>query len=212
MNWHQWIDQQLPYTQIKRGGATVWPKGAGGLIGDSLGPIMHIHDDASEIFYFVSGRCRLEIGDSEEIFEAGDFVLVPPLVPHNLWNAGDDDLLVFWLVAPNFINNKWRTDNFPPGANSLRAIRGRVQAGEQLPSDDKISSRLLTLHDGKRHSGRTGAAQEAILYVVEGTATIQVGKLSGTLTAHDFVGVPVGTDYAVSGTASVILFQMPGGA
>src|SRR5690242_17329669 len=129
MDWQQWIEQQLPYTEIKRGGATVWAVGASGLIGDSLGPILHIHDGASEIFYFVSGRCRMEVGDSEEIFEAGDFVLVPPLVPHNLWNGGDDDMLVFWLVAPNFINNKWRTDNFPPGAMSLQAIRTHVQPG-----------------------------------------------------------------------------------
>lgn len=68
---------------------------ARGLIGDTLGPIMHAHHQASEIFYFISGRCRLEVGNGEELFEPGDFVLVPPLLSHNLWNAGNDDLLVF---------------------------------------------------------------------------------------------------------------------
>ncbi len=212
MDWQQWIDQQLPFTQIKRGGATVWPKGGNGLLDDSLGPIMHIHDDASEIFYFVAGRCRLEIGDSEEFFEAGDFVLVPPLVPHNLWNAGDDDLLVFWLVAPNFFNNKWRTDNFPAGAMQMRAIRGHVAAGSELPSDELIASHLVTLNDGERKAGRTTPTQEAIVYVVDGSADVQVGKLHGQLVAHDFVSVPIGTDYSVTakGASTVIVFLMPG--
>ncbi len=218
MDWYSWIDQHIPFTTIQRGGATVWPKGENGLIGDSLGPIMHLHDDASEIFYFISGRCRLEIGNSEEFFSPGDFVLVPPEVPHNLWNAGDEDLLVFWLVAPNFVNNKWRTDNFPPGAMDLRAIRSRVEPGVELPSDDKIRSQLLTLIPSAQGgaggwAARTAEQQEAIVYLIEGQAEVKVGKLGGTLAAYDFVHVPVATAYSVApvgGPASVLLFEMPG--
>ena len=218
MDWHSWIDQHTPFTTIQRGGATVWPKGANGLIGDSLGPILHIHDDASEIFYFISGRCRLEIGNSEEFFGPGDFVLVPPEVPHNLWNGGDEDLLVFWLVAPNFVHNKWRTDNFPPGAMDLRAIRSRVEPGAELPSDDKIRSQLLTLIPSAQGeaggwAARTAEQQEAIVYLIEGQAEVKIGKLGGTLTAHNFVHVPVATAYSVApvgGPTSVLLFEMPG--
>jgi quercetin dioxygenase-like cupin family protein len=218
MDWHLWINQHIPRTEIQRGGATVWPKDGRGLIGDSLGPIMHLHDGASEIFYFIAGRCRLEIGNSEEFFGPGDFVLVPPEVPHNLWNAGDDDLLVFWLVAPNFVNNKWRTDNFPPRAMGRRHPEGprrsRVEAGVELPGNGNIRSRLLSLEAGTNQSGRTGPGQEAILYVVEGAAGVKVGKLGGKLAAHDFVHVSVETDYAVtatSGPASVLTFEIPGG-
>lgn len=219
MDWQTWIGQHLPFTEIKRGGATVWVRGGNGLIGDSLGPIMHIHDDASEIFYFVSGRCRLEIGSSEEFFGPGDFVLVPPQVPHNLWNAGDEDLLVFWLVAPHFPNNKWRTDNFPPGAMEWRAVRGHVQdaatdtSHTNLPSDDKIRSRVLTVSADKLFAGQTGEQQEAVVYVLEGAAHVSVGKLGGLLQAHDFVNVPVGTAYSIAAThegASILLFEMPG--
>jgi mannose-6-phosphate isomerase-like protein (cupin superfamily) len=217
MDWQSWIGQRLPVTTIQRGGATVWPRGANGLIGDSLGPILHLHDDASEIFYFISGRCRLEIGNSEEFFGPGDFVLVPPLVPHNLWNAEDEDLLVFWLVAPNFINNKWRTDNFPPGAMDLRAIRSHVEPGVELPSDDKIRSRLLSISPPSQGEGglpqRTGDEQEAVIYVVEGQAEVKVGKLGGPLKAHDFIHVPVATAYSaisVGGPALILLFEMPG--
>jgi quercetin dioxygenase-like cupin family protein len=213
MDWRSWIEQHTPFTEIQRGGATVWPSGGKGLIGDSLGPIMHIHDGASEIFYFISGQCRLEIGNSEEFFGPGDFVLVPPQVPHNLWNAGNDDLLVFWLVAPNFVNNKWRTDNFPPGAMAWRAIRSRVEPNCELPSDANIRSRILSLTPKSSYAGRTAERQEAMVYVVERQAEVKIGKLSGTLNAHDFVHVPVGTAYSVTATdepAMFVLFEMPG--
>ena len=132
MDWHTWIEQSLPRTEIMRGGATVWERGSTGLIGDTLGPVMHLHDGASEIFYFISGKCRLEVGDTEEYFSAGDFALVPPEVPHNLWNAGDEDLLVFWIVAPHMPEDKWRTQAITAEEMKRRVIRSRVEPGSEL--------------------------------------------------------------------------------
>jgi len=212
VNWHTWIEQHMPATEIQRGGAAVWPKDGHGLIGDALGPVMHLHDDASEIVYFVGGRCRLEIGSSQEILGAGDFVLVPSGVPHNLWNEGNDDLFVFWIVAPNFVHNKWRTENFPPSAVERRALRSRVAPGADLPGDENIRTRLLTLLPHVVHSARTGKRQEAIMYLVEGQADVRVGLLGGRLAQHDFVHVPVDTAYSVGsigGSTSVFLFEMP---
>jgi mannose-6-phosphate isomerase-like protein (cupin superfamily) len=175
---------------------------------------MHLHDGASEIFYFVAGRCRLEIGNSEEYFAPGEFVLVPPEVPHNLWNAGADDLLVFWIVAPNFTAKKWRTEAFPPGAMDRRALRGRVTTGGDVPGDRNIRARLQTLRDLSPHSARTEERQEAIVYITDGSAHVTVGNLGGRLGAHEFVHVPVGTRYsftAAEAPATVLLFEMPGG-
>ena len=214
MNWQDWMHQALPRTDYMRGGATVWPKGGQGLIGDSLGPVMHLHDGASEVFYFISGRCRLEIGNSEVLCGPGDLVLVPPEVPHNVLNAMDEDLLVFWIVAPHFQHNKWRTDNFPAGAMERRAICQPVHGATELPSDAQIRSQQLRLAPGMTHRSRTGERQEAVLYVTDGRADVTVGKLAGTLSAHDFIHVPVDTAYAVApadGAASVLLFEMPGG-
>jgi len=226
MDWQEWIEQHLPVTEIKRSGPTVWPKGGSGLIGDALGPVLHSHDEASEIFYFIAGRCRLEVGNTEEFFEPGDFILVPPDVPHNLWNAGADELLVFWLVAPNFIHNKWRTENFVPGAMEMRGVRARIENGAHLPSDENIRTQLVRLtSDARRRTdearpaarqngggiltkgqvsellslkGKTSDAQEAVLYAVEGQVQVQVGKLGGVLNPNEFVNVQVGTEYSVS--------------
>jgi quercetin dioxygenase-like cupin family protein len=213
MDWHEWIRQSLPRTEKLRGGAAVWEVGAQGLTGDTLGPVMHLHDGASEIFYFVAGKCRLEVGDTEEFFSPGDFVLVPPGVPHNLWNAADEDLLVFWIVAPHIWENKWRTDDISTEDLQRRAMRGRVEPGANLPGDANIRSRLVALQEGESLAERTGVSQEAVLYVTAGLVQVKVGKLEGRLEVNDFVHVPVDTEYsaaAVSGAASVLVFHTPG--
>jgi mannose-6-phosphate isomerase-like protein (cupin superfamily) len=212
MDWQEWIKQSLPRTEIMRGGATIWAKGAQGLIGDTLGPVLHLHDGASEIFYFVSGKCRLEVGDTDEYFEPGDFILVPPGVPHNLWNAGDDDLLVFWIVAPHRMDNKWRTEEISNEDMRRRASRSRIEPGAALPSDANIHSRLLELQSGEGLSLETRLGQEAVIYISSGQAEVRVGKLSGRLQANEFVHVPVGTPFSVTaahGPATALLFAMP---
>jgi mannose-6-phosphate isomerase-like protein (cupin superfamily) len=212
MDWHEWIKQSLPRTEIMRGGATVFEQGAQGLKGDTLGPVMHLHDGASEIFYFPSGKCRLEVGDTEEIFGPGDFVLVPQGVPHNLWNAGDEDLLVFWIVAPHFMGNKWRTEEITAEEMQHRVIRTHIEPGAALPSDANIHSRLLELQSSEGVSLETLPGQEAVIYINSGGAEVQVGRLSGKLQANEFVHVPVGTSYSITaaqGAASALLFEMP---
>jgi mannose-6-phosphate isomerase-like protein (cupin superfamily) len=212
MDWHEWIKQTLPRTEIMRGGATVWAQGAQGLTGDTLGPVMHLHDDASEIFYFLSGRCRLEVGDTEEYFGPGDFILVPPGVPHNLWNAGDDDLLVFWIVAPHRMENKWRTHEITSEDMQRRASRTHIEPEAALPSDANIHSRLLDLQSAEGVSLETLLGQEAVIYINSGQVDVRVGKLSGRLQANEFVHVPVGTSYSITaaqGAASALLFEMP---
>ena len=213
MDWHEWIRQSLPRTEMLRGGGAVWEVGAQGLTGDALGPVMHLHDGASEIFYFVAGKCRLEVGDTEELFSAGDFVLVPPEVPHNLWNAAHEDLWVFWIVAPHLQENKWRTQSITSVDMGRRTRRVRVEPGASLPGDDNIRSRLLSLQGGQSLAERTGVSQEAVLYVASGQAAINVGRLGGVLQANEFVHVPVDTAYsaeALGGAAGILVFQAPG--
>ena len=48
----------------------------------NFGPPMHIHHDAAEAFYVVSGEYRIFIGDDEHVCPAGSFIYIPVGVPH----------------------------------------------------------------------------------------------------------------------------------
>lgn len=53
----------------------------------------HHHGDLESVIYVVSGIARLRWGERLEYFaeaEAGDFIYVPPYVPHQEINASDD--------------------------------------------------------------------------------------------------------------------------
>ncbi len=47
-----------------------------------FGPPMHIHHDAAEAFYVISGEYRIFINDDEHSCPAGSFVYIPAGVPH----------------------------------------------------------------------------------------------------------------------------------
>ena len=48
----------------------------------NFGPPMHIHHDAAEAFYVVSGEYVIFIGDEEYACPAGSFIHIPAGVPH----------------------------------------------------------------------------------------------------------------------------------
>ncbi len=61
----------------------------------------HHHGDLESVIYVVSGKARMRWGDQLEfIAEAGpgDFIFVPPYVPHQEINASDDEPLSCVLV------------------------------------------------------------------------------------------------------------------
>ncbi|MGZ9006565.1 MAG: cupin domain-containing protein [Burkholderiales bacterium] len=61
----------------------------------------HHHGPVESVIYVVSGRARMRWGDRLEfVAEAGpgDFIFVPPFVPHQEINASDDESLSCVLV------------------------------------------------------------------------------------------------------------------
>jgi uncharacterized RmlC-like cupin family protein len=61
----------------------------------------HHHGELESVIYVLSGRARMRWGDQLEYVaeaEAGDFIYVPPLVPHQEINANPDESLVCVLV------------------------------------------------------------------------------------------------------------------
>ena len=61
----------------------------------------HHHGELESVIYVVSGRARMRWGERLEYVaeaEAGDFIYVPPFVPHQEINARPDEPLVCILV------------------------------------------------------------------------------------------------------------------
>ncbi len=61
----------------------------------------HHHGELESVIYVVSGRARMRWGDKLEYVaeaDAGDFIYVPPYVPHQEINAQPDEPLMCILV------------------------------------------------------------------------------------------------------------------
>lgn len=79
-------------TNARTGAAKLW---AGTVVVQpdaKTGP--HHHGELETVLYIVRGRARMRWGDHLEFSEeagAGDFIYVPPYVPHQEINAGQDE-------------------------------------------------------------------------------------------------------------------------
>ncbi len=61
----------------------------------------HHHGELESVIYVVSGRARMRWGEALEYVaeaEAGDFIFIPPFVPHQEINASEDEPLHCVLV------------------------------------------------------------------------------------------------------------------
>jgi mannose-6-phosphate isomerase-like protein (cupin superfamily) len=60
----------------------------------------HVHREQEELYLVLEGRLRVEAGG--ETFEIGprEALVVPAGVPHQLWNAGEDDVTYIAAAAP----------------------------------------------------------------------------------------------------------------
>lgn len=61
----------------------------------------HHHGELESVIYVVSGKARMRWGEQLEFVaeaEAGDFIYVPPFVPHQEINASEDEPLSCVLV------------------------------------------------------------------------------------------------------------------
>lgn len=59
----------------------------------------HVHDEG-ELFYVLSGRGTIRVGDEVEIITPGTAVWGPPGKPHQLINEGRGALRVLWVLSP----------------------------------------------------------------------------------------------------------------
>lgn len=84
--WTEARNQSLAEARVPAGAAT----------------IEHFHHASEEIYYFVSGRGRMRLGDEEASVGPGDCVVIPPGVRHKLWAGDDAELVLLCCCAPAY--------------------------------------------------------------------------------------------------------------
>ena len=86
-------------THARTGASKIWAGTVEIQANAKTGP--HHHGELESVIYIVSGRARMRWGEKLEFFaEAGpgDFIFVPPYVPHQEINASSDQPLTCVLV------------------------------------------------------------------------------------------------------------------
>ena len=61
----------------------------------------HSHNDHEEIYYIISGRGNIKIGDEVTKFRDGDIIYIPEKMVHSITNDGDEmvEFLAFGGIA-----------------------------------------------------------------------------------------------------------------
>ena len=61
---------------------------------------LHVHRVQEETFYLLEGECRWTVGEATIQATKGFFVFIPPGVPHDIANVGDEPARVLMTVSP----------------------------------------------------------------------------------------------------------------
>jgi len=94
----------------------------------------HLHKEASELFFVLSGSLLVLTGDDLVTLHQGDFLVVPPNTPHAFEAAGDQDTEVFFVLT-----------HAKPRFDYYRLLEG-VYRGETDPSELAKTSDLYDNH------------------------------------------------------------------
>ncbi len=97
-----------PHARVIKHLAAPWTVGASRLwagvtiIGPGSSSNPHLHDDAEEIFYVISGTGRIKVEEEEEDIAPGSCIFIPPKSLHQLLNTGQVELRVLAVTSPPF--------------------------------------------------------------------------------------------------------------
>ncbi len=86
----------------------------------------HIHSKIEEIFYVVEGEFQIRAGDRLISAHSGDFVLVPPGVPHGFGNPSDSPAKLVLVISPAAVHERYFEELAEilakPGSPDIQAI------------------------------------------------------------------------------------------
>lgn len=97
-----------PHARVIKHLAAPWTVGASRFwVGESIieqgsSSNPHLHDDAEEVFYVISGTGRVKVGEEEEDIAPGSCIFIPPKTLHQLLNTGHEELKVLAVTSPPF--------------------------------------------------------------------------------------------------------------
>jgi mannose-6-phosphate isomerase-like protein (cupin superfamily) len=88
--------------EIARPPATLNQSLAQAVVDPGSQTVAHLHRLSEEIYLFVSGSGRMQLGDETLDVEAGSAVVIEPGTPHKLWNTGAEPLVLFCCCSPPY--------------------------------------------------------------------------------------------------------------
>ena len=83
-------DKDCDSRRLTLGHTTIYPTGT------TTG---HSHDDMEEVYYVVTGKGIMIVGDDEYEVEQGDALYVPPGLYHTTKQRGNSPLIVVWVTC-----------------------------------------------------------------------------------------------------------------
>jgi quercetin dioxygenase-like cupin family protein len=97
---------------------------------------LHVHRVQEETFYVLDGTCEWQIGDRVVTASRGAYVFIPPGVPHDIRNPGDQTARLLMTISPPgheryFQGLAGLTAHGRPQPEALAALRRRFDT-EQI--------------------------------------------------------------------------------
>jgi quercetin dioxygenase-like cupin family protein len=100
----------------------------------------HVHTRVEEIFYVVEGEFRVRAGDRIVRAKPGDFVLVPPGVPHGFGTPDGGPGKILVLVSPAGVHDRYFEELAellarpgPPDVQAIAELRRRYDTEQVSP-------------------------------------------------------------------------------
>ena len=203
---HQlWMDQPRMLSERCRGLPLIWTPEVAWFNNDWLGPTPHVHDDATEIGFLAQGSLEIQIGSSQRVYGAGDFMLMPLGKYHNFWFRGTETACFFVVVVPNNKHSRLRAKNFTPDCYEGDAGFSSVFGSGQLPSNEQFLCECLWLLPGESETVRKLDVQDRVVYVVSGAAQLCVNTLAGSLFSNRYQHIPAATPHQISNLSGLLL-------
>jgi len=100
-------------------------------IAPGIGVPRHTHTREDETYYVASGELEVTVGDEVFVLRAGDTLIAPRNIPHELRNSGSTTNHYLLVFSPSGFENFVMATALPAAANAVAPTAPRLQ-GEEL--------------------------------------------------------------------------------